>query len=484
MSASLFFYDLETSGLPSATSRIMQFAGQRTDLDLNPIEPPINQLIRLNPDILPDPTAVLIHGISPQQTILEGLTEAEFLKLFYAEIVRPSTTFIGFNNCRFDDEFMRFLNYRNLYDPYSWSYANNCSRWDILDIVRATRALRPDGINWPVDNNGKKINKLEALTAANGLKHEAAHDALSDVQATIEVAQLIKTSQPKLYDYFFNLRLKENALKLVNTNQPFIYTSYHYPESQYHTTAVIKVADHPSKNCVMVYDLRFDPTSWLNLTVDQLVNSWQFRKDRPIDDIVLPVKTIRLNRFPAIAPIGVIGDNTIQARLEISLKTIIKHQTILNLNKTEFAKKLTQAVKILNNQQQLSQQLPSLSVDERMYDGFYSNQDRNLIIELHQNETAQKIRLISNKFKDERLIQLSSLYLARNYPDQLVIDERVSWDKYLQQRLFTGGEKSLLALYFNSIQQLATEHTDARSKILLEDLKLYGESLIPSDINE
>ena len=163
MSASLFFYDLETSGISPRNSRIMQFAGQRTDLNLNPIGEPIDLHVAMTPDILPDPEAVLITGITPQKTLAEGLTEAEFLRYFTDEVATPGTVFMGFNTVRFDDEFIRFLHYRNFFDAYEWQWQDSRSKWDMLDVVRITRALRPDGIKWPFDSKGRASNRLELL---------------------------------------------------------------------------------------------------------------------------------------------------------------------------------------------------------------------------------------------------------------------------------------------------------------------------------
>ncbi|MEK7153130.1 MAG: exodeoxyribonuclease I, partial [Patescibacteria group bacterium] len=199
--ASFFFYDLETSGFGSREARIMQFAGQRTDMQLNPIGEPANVFIRLTEDILPDPDAVLVTGITPQAAIADGITEAEFLKLFTEDIAVPYTIFVGFNTVRFDDEFVRCLHYRNFYDPYEWQWQDGRSRWDLLDLVRMTRALRPEGIEWPFDIKGNPTNRLELLTALNKLEHEHAHDALSDVEATIAVARLVRNKQEKLFDF-------------------------------------------------------------------------------------------------------------------------------------------------------------------------------------------------------------------------------------------------------------------------------------------
>jgi exodeoxyribonuclease-1 len=483
MTESFFFYDLETSGLKADKDRIMQFAGQRTDLSLKPIGQPFNYLIRLTPDILPDPNAILIHGITPQQTLMEGISEAEFLNIFYQQIVQPNTTFVGFNNIRFDDEFIRYLNYRNLYDPYRWSYQDGCSRWDILDLVRITRALRPQGIKWPKDAQAQSTNKLELLTKANKLEHLNAHDAYSDVLATIEVAKLIQQNQPKLYNYIYSLRHKSAVSKLVDSLQPFIYTSSHYPVTDNHTTIVVKVADHPQANCVLVYDLRFDPSVWLKMNAQQLVQAWRYRQDRSINDLSLPVKTMRLNRCPAIAPLNVLSKED-QNNLGLDLDLIAKHHQLLKSSQEIFAKQLIKAVEILNQEQSDMANKISKLVDAQMYDGFYGNNDLKLISTIHQNETVDKIRSIKLNLSDSRLKQLANLYLSRNYLDDLNIDERQEWDSYVQQRLFSGGENSQLALYFQSINQLASKTVDSREQILLEDLKLYGESLIPSDITD
>lgn len=480
---SLFFYDLETSGLHPDSDRIMQFAGQRTDINLNPVGEPINRLIKLNEDVLPDPSAVLIHGITPQQTFSEGLSEAEFLQEFYGEVVLPNTVFVGFNNVRFDDEFMRFLNYRNLYDPFAWSYLNNVSRWDILDMARMTRALRPAGINWPTDDkNGLNTNRLELLTAANNLPHVGAHDALADVLATISFASLIKARQPKLFNYLFQLRLKDNVAKVVNATAPFIYTSSHYPSAQLHTTVVIKVADHPSPNCVLVYDLRHDPTKWLTKNAPELADAWRYTAERNSNNPVLPIKTLRLNRCPAVAPLQVLNNTSDLERLQLDISLVQENAKILVKDANKFGKTVIDAVNILNKEQEERQSKRRVPIDAQLYHGFYSDYDRNLLTQLHLSESPQNIRLFRDKFKDHRLKLLVSLYLARNYEAYLSAKEARGWEKYLKRRLFEGGEASALATYFKRIAQLKEQRLDSHSQIVLEDLKLYGESLIPSDM--
>src|SRR3989344_5298170 len=258
MARSFYFYDLETSGFNPREARIMQFAGQRTDMEMRPIGEPHNFLIRMTDDIVPDPDAVMVTGITPQKTIAEGIAEAEFLQIFSEQISQPDTIFVGFNTVRFDDEFMRFLHYRNFYDPYEWQWKDGRGRWDLLDVVRMMRALRPEGIKWPFASDGKPTNRLELLTKLNGIEHGEAHDALSDVRATIGLAKLIHSLQPKLFEFLLGMRDKKLVASLVKKGEPFLYTSGKYSGEWEKTTAVATLAEHPDRG-VLVFDLRFDP---------------------------------------------------------------------------------------------------------------------------------------------------------------------------------------------------------------------------------
>ena len=480
MSASFFFYDLETTGFDPRGGRIMQFAGQRTDLELKPIGEPINELIKITPDILPDPGAVLITGITPQKTLSDGLTEVEFLKKFYEEVVKPDTIFVGFNSVRFDDEFMRFLNYRNFYDAYEWQWANGCSRWDILDVVRAARALRPDGINWPFAPNGKPTNSLGYLTTLNKLSHESAHDALSDVQATIAVAQLVKTKQPKLFDHLLRVRKKDKVREIVDSRKPFMYVSGRYPSENLHTTAAILLGRHAELDYALVYDLRVDPTQFLDMTVDELIEIWRYNKDP--EALRLPVKTLKYNRCPAVIP-GVVQDKETLARLRLDLKQITSNATKLSKAGKVFADKLFEAVDKLDQEREKAQIAlvdNELTVDGRLYDGFIDNADKQTMRAVRVAEPADLSQFAAS-LKDARLKSLLPLYKARNFPKSLSSEELEAWEKFRFNRLFEGGTESRLAKYLGQLQELSSQKLDGEQQYLLEELKLYAESIIPED---
>jgi exodeoxyribonuclease-1 len=450
---SFFFYDLETSGLSSRFDRVMQFAGIRTDSDLKPIGEPFNFLVRLSEDILPSPEALIVTGITPQSTVADGISEHEFARRLNEEVFTVGTVAVGFNNIRFDDEFVRHTLWRNFYDPYEWAWSNQRSRWDLLDVVRLTRALRPGGINWPVVD-GKAVNKLELLAAANDIKQEHAHDALSDVEALIGVTQLIRQRQPKLFDYLYNMRDKKAVAKLVNLDdpKPFIYASgrFQCPEK---TTAAFPVAPGNKPGSVLVYDLRIDPTD---------IDFKNLSKDSPWKE--LPVKELQYNRCPAVAPLGVL-DQAAQERLELPLATIQE-----NLKKLLENKQIVD--KLVNIWQSRPDFPPASDVEAQLYDGFTLDADRPRIAAVRDLD-AEHLADFHPLFSDERLDELLFRYKAREFPASLSEDEQKRW----HQHLLAKYQRELPPLS----ARLAELAKNPANQFILEELQLWLESNMPID---
>lgn len=470
MTQTFFFYDLETSGLSSRYQRVMQFAGQRTDQNLNPIGDPIDVLIRLSEDILPEPQAVLITGTTPQKTLEDGISEPEFCKMLINEIFTPGTIAVGFNNVRFDDEFIRHTLWRNFYDPYQWAWADNRSRWDILDLVRMTRALRPEGINWPVDSDGAPTNRLELLSKENNLTHLHAHDALSDVEATIGVAKLIKQKQPKLFDFLLKLRDKKEVAKVANLEdpKPFVYSSGRFGKANDFTTVALPIAPGSTPGTVLVYDLRFDPLDYAKMTQkdikDRLFASWEARKKddfRPI-----PVKELAYNKCPALAPTSVLDDEAWQ-RLNLKKSTIEKNFKSLGKDLTD---------KIASAYSEREPYPGSTDVEGQLYDGFMNERDK-VRTEVVRNASEKDLVDFHPEFADERLGELLLRYKARNYPKALSADEQETWQQYRQKKFAAQAPK-----YLQSLSELAAlHHGDDEKSFLLQELQLWAEAHAPID---
>ncbi|HET9174153.1 MAG TPA: exodeoxyribonuclease I [Candidatus Saccharimonadales bacterium] len=483
MAANFFFYDLETSGINPKEARIVQFAGQRTDMELQPIGEPVNVLIKLTPDVLPDPDAVLITGITPQATITDGVTEAEFLHYFYDEVVQDDTIFMGYNTVRFDDEFMRYIHYRNFYDPYEWQWCNGCSRWDLLDVVRMTRALRPEGIEWPYAPNGKPSNRLEYLTKLNKLDHQHAHDALSDVHATIAVAQLIRATQKDLFEYLLGCRQKQVVKELILNAKPFVYTSGRYPSETYHTTAAVLLAPHKQQDCALVYDLRYDPEPYIRMSVEELIEAWKWKRDST--EPRLPVKTVKYNRCPAVAPLGVMKQPAVQERLQLSLEDVEQHWRVLRAQQQPFAEKIHAALEHLDEVRERAQTSlmdDANTVDGRLYEKFFDAHDKDLM-RVVRGAQPRELGALQLDFHDSRLQSLLPLYKARNFPKELTSEERAAWDAYCVHKLTDGTTHSRLYTYFARLGELAeSKQLSEAQRYVLEELQLYGESIVPADV--
>lgn len=469
MAQTFFFYDLETSGLNPRQDRIMQFAGQRTDLDLQPIGDPVNLLVAMTDDVLPSPHSSLVTGITPQQTVQDGYSEAAFAQRLYSDIFTPDTIAVGYNNVRFDDEFVRHLLWRNFHDPYEWTWRDGRSRWDLLDVVRMMRALRPEGISWPVDEAGRPTNRLELITKANQISHHNAHDALADVTALIAVARLIKQTQPQLFAYLLSMRHKKAVQALVNLNQPrpFVYSSGRYDQEHAKTTLALAIAPAAHDN-VLVYDLRYDPAPFVGLDRDALVArlfaSWQERQAE--DFVPVPVKLLQYNRCPAVAPAGVLEQAGGWDKLHLDLATVQRHQATLQAH-PEFI----EAVQAAFSE---GRPKPPAATDPaaRLYEDFLSDRDRVRVETVRQADQGQLVGL-QPQFDDPRLPELLLHYKARQFPASLTEAEQHRWQTWRAQHL-----RVQLSAFTRDWQQLAAQATD-QQRFVLEELQLWAESILP-----
>jgi exodeoxyribonuclease-1 len=472
-STSFYFYDLETTSGSPRTGRIMQFAGQRTDENLEPIGEPDNILVKLADDVIPEPDAILVHGITPQQTLSEGITEAELAKYFDSKVAIPGTIFVGFNNIRFDDEFMRRLCYRTFYDPYQWHWKENRSRWDMMDAIRMMRALRPDGLKWPMLED-KPTVKLELMAKENGILHENAHDALSDVKALIGLTQKFKNTQPKLFEYLLQMRDKKKVAELAMSNSPFVYTSGKFSSEYEKTTVVISLLKHPRRDSAVVYDLRHDPTEWLDKSVEELAKHWQVRYGEDLKP--LPLKIMHFNKCPAVAPISVLDDLS-KKRISIDIENIEVNKKVLFEN-PEFIKKIEKVLDFVENEQQTKLPLET-AVDDQLYDEFWVDEDQLEMRQIRAADLSESDNLIK-EIRNKRLREMIPLYKARNYKKLLTPEEHIKWEEYRRKILLAGGESSVVAKFYKRMQEIKnTRKLTTNDEFLLTELQLYVESILP-----
>ncbi len=476
----IYWHDYETFGADTRKDRPCQFAGVRTDLNLNIIEEPSTLYCKPNDDFLPSPDACLITGITPQLAYQEGVSEAEFSSFINAIFSVPDTCVAGYNSIRFDDEISRNLFYRNFYDPYEREWKNGNSRWDIIDLVRLTYALRPEGINWPVDEKGLPSFRLERLTEENNIKHEAAHDAMSDVHATIAVAKLIKEKQPQLFDYVFKHKSKSALLPFFESSdlKPLFHVSSKYPASMGCSALVVPLFKSPTNsNGYVVFDLRQNPDELNQLSVDEIktrlystnAELQEKNKFRPA------LKTIHVNKCPMICPASVVKSIPDERLIawDLDMAKMTEHLAWIRSH-PEFT------TKIYNVFSDAAGFPVETDPDLMIYNGFLNGIDKNLTAEVR---AATEVELAEKEFHfvDQRLPELFFRYKARNFPASLNEDEIEKWEKYRTSKLLDNNSQYLtFNLYFERIQEIASaEGVTARDLNILEDLKYYAESILP-----
>jgi exodeoxyribonuclease-1 len=477
---SFFWHDYETFGRVPRRDRPSQFAGVRTDADLNEIEPPVMHHCKLAPDYLPDPEACLLTGILPQQALAQGLPEHAFADKIEQQLARPGTVGVGYNSIRFDDEVTRFLFWRNLMDPYAREWQNGCGRWDLLDVVRATRALRPGGIEWPVrqgeGEGGATSFRLEDLTAANGLAHASAHDALSDVRATLALARLIKSRQPRLWDFCLKLRRKDAVLDEIGVGRPFLHVSSRYPAERGCLAIVWPLAPHPMhKNEIIVWDLADDPRQLHDLKAAEVRERLFTRSDDLADGVTrLPIKTIHINKSPIVVGHLKTLTDEMAAQWGIDKDRALDH--------AQWA--LAHGHKLAGLWPEVFERPAAegpVDVDEDLYGGFLGNDDRRTLLRLRAlppDELAGK----HPSFADPRLDELVFRYRARNFPDTLDAEEQTRWQAHCAARLHQGeGGALTLAALHDRIDALS-ETADERGQAILSALVDYAEAIAPEPV--
>ena len=471
---SFLWHDYETFGTSPRSDRPAQFAAIRTDAELNEIGAPLMQYCQPAPDYLPDPQSCLITGITPQLCLERGVPEHQFAHEIEQAFSQPGTIGVGYNTIRFDDEFTRYLFWRNLIDPYAREWQNECGRWDVLDLVRTAYALRPDGIVWPTNEQGRVSFKLEHLSAANGLAHEAAHDALSDVRATVALARLIRTNNPRLFDFCLSLHKKDKAAEQVNlrTPRPFLHITGQVPVERGCLMVAWPLAQHPTnKNEIIVWDLAHDPSELFALDAATIrLRLFTKSDDLPAGVARLPLKTIHLNKSPVV----ISNLNTLSAeRAEhwgVDMAAVQRHAVLCGAAPDMGA--IWQAVFERPAQ-------AASDVDADLYGGFIGNADRAVLNRL-RGLSPEQLAESQPSFADPRLKDLLFRYRARNFPASLNPAESQQWQALCATRLLdgAGGARTLEAL-FNEIDELA-ETTDERGEAILGALYEYADAIAPA----
>ncbi|MDY0973049.1 exodeoxyribonuclease I [Siccibacter turicensis] len=466
--STFLFHDYETFGKSPLLDRPAQFAAIRTDAEFNIIGEPEVFFCKPADDYLPQPEAVMITGITPQQALSQGMNEADFAKRIHALFTVPKTCVVGYNNVRFDDEVTRNIFYRNFYDPYAWSWQHDNSRWDLLDVMRACYALRPDGIVWPENDDGLPSFRLEHLTKANGIEHANAHDAMADVYATIAMAQLVRTRQPKLFDYLFSFRSKQKLISLIDVPQmkPLVHVSGMFGALRGNTSWVAPLAWHPdNRNAVIMVDLAGDVSPLLELDADALRERLYTPKAQ-LNAAAVPVKLVHLNKCPVLAQANTLRPEDAE-RLGIDRQHCLNNLKLLRDNPQV-------REKVVAIYAEAEPFVPSDNVDAQLYNGFFSDADRAAMNIVLQTE-PQNLPALDISFVDPRIEKLLFNYRARNYPGTLDEAEQQRWLNH-RREVFTPD---YLQRWAQELEMLYNQYEgDSEKTTLIKALYQYAQEIV------
>jgi exodeoxyribonuclease I len=481
LSKTFYWHDYETFGTDPARDRPVQFAGLRTDEDLNIVGDPLVIYSRPSNDVLPHPMACLVTGITPQTALAEGVPECEFIAQIHRELAQPGTCGVGYNSLRFDDEVTRYTLYRNFHDAYAREWQNGNSRWDIIDMVRAAQALRPEGIEWPLRDDGLPSFRLEQLTAANGISHEAAHDALSDVHATIAMARLIRDKQPRLYDYVVNHRDKRSVLEQLDvaTMRPVLHVSGMFGAQRNNIALIVPLALHPkNKNEIICFDLSADPQVLMDASADDIAGLLYARTEDLPEGVARPgLKSVHINRCPVLVTAKMLDGATAE-RLCVDTGAAKRHLQALRAYRQKDATALGGKLAIVYGERSFAERTDP---DLMLYSGgFFNDRDKRLMDQI-RNASPTELAQTTFPFEDPRLPEMLFRYRARNFPESLSEEEFAQWEEHRFAYLSDPDYGASLCLeeFHETIAAMqADESLPQASRAVLDQLLDYSDTLL------
>ncbi len=437
------FYDLETTGLNKVFDQVLQFAAIRTDMTFKEIER-YNIMIKLRPDVIPSPAAMITHRISLKQS-MQGICEYEAIVQIHRILNQANTISLGYNTATFDDEFLRFCFHRNMLPPYEHQYKNGCSRMDLLPITNIYYLYKREVLIWP-EIDKKPTMKLEHLSTANKLATGQAHNAMVDVEATLELARRFSSKEPNIWHYlegYFNKATDKKRIEKIPIsfesvaccNRIGLMIGNKYgSDNQYQVPVLLIGSSIPYKN----------QNIWLRLDLPELrkgipEETWVIRKKYGEPGIVLPADP---QHWDSLSPErqAIVAEN----KEWLQSHTHLFHQIIQYHREFRYPK------------------IPNLDIDAALYQNdFLSSQEQTQCQQFHQASLADKIKLVGTLFEDIQMRQLASRLLCRNYPQNLPRMLTCYFKEYMQY-IKPKHEEEALKDYKN---QKRTTPLDAQTEI-------------------
>jgi exodeoxyribonuclease-1 len=454
---SLVFYDTETTGIHTAFDQILQFAAIQTDDDFNELDR-FEIRCRLLPHVVPSPGAMRVTGVSVAQLTDPNLpSHYEMVRAIRRKLDAWSpAVFMGYNSLQFDEQLLRQALFQTLHSPYLTNTNGNC-RADVLRIVQAASVFAPNTITVPVGDRGQSVFRLDRLAPANGFDHAHAHDALADVEATIHLCRLLAERNHEFWSWCTRFSRKFVVQDFVRKNPVFCLTEFYY--SRPHSWLVTPIGKSPgNQNDIFALDLANDPDELGALDDDELA--------RRLAQSPRPVRRIRANAFPLIAPVDDMPAASMASELS---RAEVERRAAIIRRKSALRERLCA---LMDEERKDAE--PSPHLEEQIYDGFITDEDAPLLAEFHDASWDDRLAL-TDRIRDRRLRLLGRRLVYFERPDLFARKERRDIEIALAKRLLGTDDPGKWLTLPDAIRQaddlIATATGDERK--LLDEHRAY-----------
>lgn len=437
------FYDTETTGTRTSFDQILQFAALKTDDDLNVIET-FDIRCRLLPHIVPSPGALLVTGVKVADITSCPISHFEMMRQVRSKMndwSQGGAVFVGWNSMRFDEPLLRQAYYQTLLPVYQTN-TNGNGRADMMRVAQIVSTCAPNILAIPLQENGKTSFKLGLVASANGVVLENAHEALSDTNATLSVARLIKQRAPSLWCALMNNARKGTPLKLLRS-EPVLLLSENFFGISYNSIVTPIAANANNANEWGVFDLEFDPMPYLNASDDDLRAA--------IDGKGKAIRRVSINSQPGLLPITFMPEDMRGGRQ--SMQTYRTRARLVG-EESFFRKRVGRFLA-----ERFADKPESTHVEERIYSGFPSNDDLERMNLFHRSEWDERSDII-REIEDDRYRTLGQRLFATEQPEQITAKQRHQWESWRRDRLFAEGDMPWLTVA-RALEELADLNENA-----------------------
>ena len=462
--ANLVFYDFETCSSNVSYGQIIQAAAVLVNDDFQELDR-YEGRCKLSPGIIPEAMALIVNKTTPKILKETNLSHYQMVRQMMEKFNKwKNSIFIGYNSINFDEEFLRRTLFKNLDYPYL-TVTNGNERADLFGLARASHLYYPNCIKTPISDKNNPVFKLDKLAPMNGIKHNDAHSAISDVLATVELAKLLSKTAPNVWKASLMTTNKDKTLQIIKNELMFCTDFFYYGKSFPYVLTF--VCEHPQWGYPMCFDLKLDPKYYFNLSTDQLKK--ELKKTPKV------IRTIKHKKHPIImnASYGMNFDHY----KELGPK--LKERANLIRENKDFASRVSL---VLDEEAREKKDLDSqedVYAEESIYKKFTTKEDNAIMPAFHKADWKEKF-LILQKFKDERLRYFGKKILYEESPESLPKEEYDSIHKEIAARVLSANKEkwNTIPRTYSEIDTLRNKFKDDKEKLkALNEINLYIEDM-------